>query len=48
MNEGLSRGLDFAIILTVVVGEGSACELDFVEAFGEFVGVHKSTGTLNK
>ena len=48
MNEGLSRGLDFAIILTVIVGEGGACKLDFVETFGEFVSVHKSTGTLNK
>ena len=48
MNEGLGRGLDLAIILTIIVGEGGECEVDVVEAFGALVGLHKSIGTLNK
>lgn len=48
MNEGLGRGLDFAIIVTVVVGEGVTCHLGVVEALGTLVGLHKPIGALDK
>ena len=48
MNEGLGRGLDFAIIVTVSVGEDAEYDLGVVEAFGALVGLHKSIGAIDQ